>query len=66
MKGGIGTRTSTCHSRLPHQRRIFGMAGTVDLSKQAKVRPTWLGHYGKHRNAGTTCRRFGISRSALY
>ena len=42
------------------------MAKTVSLSKVARVRLTWLGHYKKYENASTTCRRFGISRSTLY
>jgi transposase InsO family protein len=66
MKGKVGTSTSIYHTRLPHQRKIFRMARTVDLSKEAKVRLSWLGHYKKHANASTTCRRFGISRSTLY
>ena len=66
MKGSIGTSTGICHTRLPHQRKIFRMTRTVDLSKEARARLTWLGHYKKHRNASVTCRRFGISRSTLY
>lgn len=42
------------------------MSKTANLSKEAEVRLAWLGHYKKHKNASVTCRRFGISRSALY
>jgi transposase InsO family protein len=42
------------------------MAKTADLSKEARVRLSFLGHYKKHGNAKVTCRRFGISRSTLY
>ncbi|MDI6874014.1 MAG: helix-turn-helix domain-containing protein [Actinomycetota bacterium] len=42
------------------------MAKVADLSREAKVRLYWVGHYKKHKNASVTCRRFGISRSTLY
>lgn len=49
MKGSIGTSTSIYHTRLPHQRKIMRMAKVVDLSKEARVRPAWVGHYKKHK-----------------
>ena len=42
------------------------MAKVADLSKEARVRLAWIGHYKKHKNACVTCRRCGISRSTLY
>lgn len=66
MKGSVGTTTSIYHTRLPHQRKLERMAKCLDLSREAKVRLTWIGHYKKHKNASVTCRRFGISRSTLY
>ena len=66
MKGKVGARTSIYHTRLPHQRKLERAARTVDLSREAKVRLTWLTHYKKHENATVTSRRFGISRSTLY
>jgi transposase InsO family protein len=38
----------------------------LDLSREARVRLSWLSHYKKKGNACITCRRFGISRSTLY
>lgn len=66
MKGSVGTTTGIYHTRLPHQRRIERMARCLDLSKEAKVRLSWIGHYRKQGNASVTCRRFGISRTTLY
>ncbi len=66
MKGSVGTTTSIYHTRLPHQDTIRRMAETANLSREARVRLTWIGHYKKHGNASMTCRRFGISRSTLY
>jgi len=66
MKGSIGTTTAIYHTRLPHQRKIYRMGRVANLSKEARVRLTWVGHYKKHKNAGVTCRRFGISRTTLY
>ncbi len=43
MKGSIGTSTSIYHTRLPHQRKIFRMTRTVDLSKEARVSLTGWG-----------------------
>jgi hypothetical protein len=45
MKGGIGTTTSIYHVRLPHQRKLYRMAKTSNLSKRARVRLSWLGHF---------------------
>lgn len=66
MKGSVGTTTSIYHTRLPHQRRLERMGRCLDLSREARVRLTWLGHYKKHKNAKVTCRRFGIAKSTLY
>ncbi|MBC7231161.1 MAG: helix-turn-helix domain-containing protein [Actinobacteria bacterium] len=65
-KGSVGTATSIYHTRLPSRRRLERMAKMVDLSKEARVRLTWIGHYKKYGNASVTARRFGISRSTLY
>ncbi len=45
MKGSVGTTTSIYHTRLPNQRRLERMAKMVNLSKEARVRLTWIGHY---------------------
>lgn len=66
MKGKTGTSTSIYHTRLPHQRKLERMAKTLYLSKEARLRLTWLSHYKKWNNASVTSRRFGISRSTLY
>ncbi len=66
MKGSVGTSTAVYHTRLPHQRKIYRMAKVADLSKEARVRLSWIGHYKKCQNASVTCRRFGISKSTLY
>jgi transposase InsO family protein len=42
------------------------MTRTFDLSKEARLRLSWLTHYKKHRNATVTSRRFGISRNTLH
>ncbi len=42
------------------------MARCLDLSKEARVRLSWIGHYKKQGNASVTCRRFGIARTTLY
>ena len=65
MKGSIGTTTSIYHTRLPHQWKLERMAGGVGLSRQARLRLTWLTHYKEHGNASLTARRFGISRTTL-
>ncbi len=65
MKGSVGTTTSIYHTRLPNQRRLERMAKMVNLSKEARVRLTWIGHYKKYGNASVTARRFGISRSTF-
>ena len=57
---------SIYHTRLPHQRKLERMARNLDLSKEARVRLTWLTHYKKYANASVTSRRFGISRSTLH
>lgn len=66
MKGKVGATTSIYHARLPHQRKMERMAANLDLSREAKVRLSWLTHYKKHENASVTSRRFGISRSTLH
>lgn len=66
MKGTVGTTTGIYHTKLPHQRKLEKIAGTMGLSKDARVRATWLVHYKKQGNARVTCRRFGISRTTLY
>jgi len=42
------------------------MSANLDMSREAKVRLSWLTHYKRHRNASVTARRFGISRSTLH
>ncbi|MDI7253333.1 MAG: helix-turn-helix domain-containing protein, partial [Actinomycetota bacterium] len=66
MKGSVGTTTSIYHTRLPHQRKLERLGKWLDLSKEARVRLSWLAHYKKHKNVSLTCRRFGISRNTLY
>lgn len=66
MKGSVGTTTSIYHTRLPHQRSLERMAKTLYLSREAKARLAWIGHYKKHKNVSVTCRRFGISRTTFY
>ena len=61
----VGT-SSFYHTRLPHQRKLEKMARNMDLSKEARVRLTWLTHYKRQSNASVTARRFGISRSTLH
>lgn len=61
----VGT-ASFYHTRLPHQRKLEKIARNMDLSKEARVRLSWLTHYKKHANASVTSRRFGISRSTLH
>ena len=65
MSGQVGT-ASIYHTRLPHQRKMERMAANLDLSREAKVRLSWLTHYKKQGNASVTARRFGISRSTLH
>ena len=65
MTVAVGT-ASIYHTRLPHQRKLERMARNLDLSKEARVRLTWLTHYKKHANASVTSRRFGITRSTLH
>jgi len=66
VKGKVGATTSIYHTRLPHQRKLERVAGGMDLSREAKIRLSWLTHYKKHENASVTSRRFGISRSTLH
>lgn len=66
MKGSISTSTSIYHTRLPHQRKLENMAKTLDFSKQARLRLTWLTHYKKYKNASLTARRFGVSRTTIH
>ena len=61
----VGT-ASFYHTRLPHQSKLEKMARNMDLSREARVRLTWLTHYKKQGNASVTARRFGISRSTLH
>jgi putative transposase len=65
MQGKVGT-ASIYHTRLPHQRKLERMATNLELSKEARVRLSWLSHYKAHGNATMTSRRFGISRSTLH
>jgi putative transposase len=66
MKGIVGARTSIYHTRLPHQRKLERMGKAMNLSKEARIRLSYITHYKKHGNARVTCRRFGISKSTLY
>ena len=50
---------SIYHTRLPHQRKLEKMAKNLDLSKEARVRLSWLTHYKRQGNASVTSRRFG-------
>ena len=61
----VGT-ASFYHTRLPHQSKLEKMARNMDLSKEARVRLSWLTHYKRQGNASVTARRFGISRSTLH
>jgi len=61
----VGT-ASFYHTRLPHQSKLEKIARNMDLSREARVRLTWLTHYKKQGNASVTARRFGISRSTLH
>jgi putative transposase len=65
MSGRVGT-ASIYHTKLPHQRKLERMARTLDLSREARLRLSWLTHYKKQGNASVTSRRFGISRSTLH
>lgn len=39
---------------------------TLSLSRPAKQRLKWMGHFAKFRNARLTCRHFGISPDTFY
>jgi transcriptional regulator of acetoin/glycerol metabolism len=38
----------------------------VELSREARVRLSWMDFYGQSKNVALTCRRYGISRQTFY
>jgi len=44
----------------------MGRPKKIILSKQAKIRLTWMEYYQKCKNARMTCRHFGISPDTFY
>lgn len=45
---------------------LSSIRNTVSLSKEAKLRLSWIDYYQTHNNAALTCRHYGIARSCFH
>lgn len=55
----------TIRRAIPRSRHLE--RGTIELSRAARLRLSWMDHYRQHgQNAAFTCRHFGISRQSFY
>ncbi len=52
------------YGKVPRARQLAGSG--QELSREARVRLTWMDFYRSRRNVALTCRRFGISRQTFY
>jgi putative transposase len=52
------------HGKPPRSARLKTVG--VELSREARVRLSWMDFYGETKNVALTCRRFGISRQTFY
>ena len=50
--------------KAPGSGRLAGVG--VELSREAKVRLSWMDYYREHPNVAQTCRHYGISRQTFY
>jgi transposase InsO family protein len=64
MKGSVGGQTRVHNIVRP---ALSGLPVAKHLSKEAKLRLSWIDYYHTHsNNAALTCRHFGLTRSCFY
>jgi len=66
MKGRIGTQTSLFSLYPKSLVEKVKYVNDVKLTREAKVRLSWIEYYEKVKNISKTCRHFGISRNTFY